>query len=292
MITVNSIICATLFLDETALNKVQPKFRTTRETTACTETQRTYGTTAPKDMAPAAQAVPPSVFDLLSYSRVRAVITVGFFLAFAVVTWEVVFVLFAYTPAYLGGLQRTTAQIGTLQSSANVGGMFIALVAFPALQPRFGTLPLLRACMALWIPAFAFFVPTGLLARQTLAWKGHSGDPRALGIIWAGIILILACGRSSAMAFSAYMIVVKSSAPSKEALGATFGLSQSVSCISRAIAPAFVSSLYAFSIDRQILGGNLVWLVMVVTALLGYFVTRRLQDCDAENGSKEPEVRT
>lgn len=37
------------------------------------------------------------------------------------------------------------------------------------------------------------------------------------------------------------MLTVKSVAPNKESLGATFGLAQSVACIGRATGPAFVS---------------------------------------------------
>ena len=36
------------------------------------------------------------------------------------------------------------------------------------------------------------------------------------------------------------IILIKNAAPSKETLGATFGLSQSVACIARAGSPAFV----------------------------------------------------
>lgn len=37
------------------------------------------------------------------------------------------------------------------------------------------------------------------------------------------------------------MMMVKAAAPTQRSLGATFGLSQSVACVARAVGPAFVS---------------------------------------------------
>lgn len=65
------------------------------------------------------------------------------------------------------------------------------------------------------------------------------------------------------------MILVKSSIADSSLLGAMFGLQQTFSATARAIAPAFTSTLFAVSIDYQILGGQGVWVVMVLLSLLG-----------------------
>ncbi|KAG8847042.1 hypothetical protein FRB96_001692 [Tulasnella sp. 330] len=217
---------------------------------------------------------PPSAIKLLSIRQVQLVVTVGFFLSFSSTAWETVFILFAYTPISFGGLERNPAQIGTLLSSTGLLGIFVALVGFPTLQNRFGTMPLYRACMALWIAVYILFPITSVPARWTLLDKGH--DPSALGLVWTGVILILGTGRLASMGFPANMIMVKAAAPNKQSLGATFGLSQSVACIARAAGPAFVSSLFAFSVNRQVLGGQLVWLVMTCIAITGFYFARRL----------------
>jgi hypothetical protein len=89
---------------------------------------------------------------------------------------------------------------------------------------------------------------------------------------------------------------VKGAAPSKESLGATFGLAQSVGCVARAIAPAFVrsallysgilikntklflSSVFAVSKQYNILAGQFVWIVMAALGVLGVWTAFRIEE--------------
>ena len=72
-------------------------------------------------------------------------------------------------------------------------------------------------------------------------------------------------------------MLVKFAAPNKESLGSTYGVSQTIACIARAGSPTFVrfgfpilklsipdalfSSLFALSIERQLLHGQAVWFI-------------------------------
>ncbi|KAG9001956.1 hypothetical protein FRB93_011928 [Tulasnella sp. JGI-2019a] len=281
MITLCSIIITVIFLEETLPSKVAAKLKKQADQRLVDSPEGTvYGAvdqgctiTRTQEDKPA-----PSAKELLSNQRICNVLTVGFFLSFLCVAWETVFVLFAYTPTRLGGLERSPAEIGSFLSILGVLGMFLSLIAFPTLQHRFDTLPLYRACMACWPIIFVLFSATSIFAR--LALRKHDGrsgeDASALAFIWIGVSMILLIGRIAAMGFATHMIMVKASAPTRESLGATFGLSQSMACVARAVGPAFVSSLFALSIDKQILGGHFVWLVMFGIAVLGYMATRRL----------------
>jgi hypothetical protein len=71
------------------------------------------------------------------------------------------------------------------------------------------------------------------------------------------------------------MIIVRSSIADTSLLGAMFGLQQTFAATARAIAPTFVSSLFAFSINHQVLGGYGVWVVMALLSLLGLFMSYR-----------------
>jgi len=91
-------------------------------------------------------------------------------------------------------------------------------------------------------------------------------------------------------------MLVKFAAPNKESLGSTYGVSQTIACIARAGSPSFVrsgfpslnrqyliyflSSLFALSIERQLLHGQAVWLVMTGIAFLGVYASRGLPDPD------------
>ena len=47
------------------------------------------------------------------------------------------------------------------------------------------------------------------------------------------------------------------------------GLSQAVSSFVRILGPGGASFLYALSIDQQLLGGNLIWVVSGLISILG-----------------------
>ena len=62
------------------------------------------------------------------------------------------------------------------------------------------------------------------------------------------------------------MILVKDHTPGPSSLGTANGLAQFSQCLARAIAPAFVSSLFAFSVEHMnFLGGNL-WVALMLVA--------------------------
>lgn len=63
-------------------------------------------------------------------------------------------------------------------------------------------------------------------------------------------------------------------------LGTLNGLAQMASSISRAFGPYVFSSLFSLSLTEQILGGNLIWLVIFVVALTGALQTSGLVDVE------------
>lgn len=69
---------------------------------------------------------------------------------------------------------------------------------------------------------------------------------------------------------------ITSSAPNKGSLGATNGLAQTTASVVRAIGPAAATSLFALSTSRGLLGGHLVYVVLLVGALGALGVASRL----------------
>ncbi|WVQ78344.1 hypothetical protein IAT38_000429 [Cryptococcus sp. DSM 104549] len=67
---------------------------------------------------------------------------------------------------------------------------------------------------------------------------------------------------------SLLMVLVNFSSPDKTALGAINGLSTAAGCMARVIGPSSVSALFAISMDGQVLGGRLWWLVMTAVSVL------------------------
>lgn len=69
---------------------------------------------------------------------------------------------------------------------------------------------------------------------------------------------------------------ITASAPNKRSLGATNGLSQTTVAAARAIGPALSTSLFSFSVERNILGGYGVYAFFTVLSSLSLLLAVRL----------------
>jgi len=200
----------------------------------------------------------------------------------------------AYTPVRLGGLSRSPEEIGYALAFSGVVAGVIQVFIFPVLQRRYNNIPLYRALMSVWPLIFAMLPVLNVIARWTLPEAAREDDDYKFAAspwLWLGIAVVMATVRLAAMSYSLNVILIKNAAPSQEALGSTFGLSQSVACIARAGSPAFVSSLFALSKKHQILGGNFVWIVMFCVGLLGLYSTYQVVD-GAEERQRLKQERT
>ena len=77
------------------------------------------------------------------------------------------------------------------------------------------------------------------------------------------------------------MFVTKAS-PNRYSLGTMNGLSQTTSSIARAFGPAVFSSIFAFSKESNILGGNLVYLILLMLACFLVFLSRFLPELNSD----------
>ena len=63
-------------------------------------------------------------------------------------------------------------------------------------------------------------------------------------------------------------IYIADGAPSREALGATNGLAQTVASTMRAMSPVSTASLFAVSTEKNVSGGYMVyWILMAIVAM-------------------------
>ncbi|TDL24544.1 MFS general substrate transporter [Rickenella mellea] len=239
------------------------------------------------------QVVPMRV--ILASRSMRAVLTTYFLSCVLGLSFDVVFALFSYTPIHLGGLSRAPKEIGYALAISGVSGAIIQLFVFPPMQRRYGCIGLYRRVMFIWPVAYAMFPLINFIARHSMPDLGDDFLQQSLGatipagfIVWTCIACLLIAVRVAWMSYSVNAILVREACPSKDALGSTFGLASSVCCIARSLAPAFVSSLFAFSKRNQILGGNLVWVIMCGIALVGLWSAHLLcENTDHEDASAE-----
>lgn len=201
-----------------------------------------------------------------------------------------IFSLFAYTPIHQGGLSRDPEEIGFAIASSGIIGATIQVIILPRLQARYGTLTLYRFFMSLWPLIYFLFPVTNAIARRTYNNLGIPGEAEEDGyptaplgsVAWFFVILILSLNRLASMSYSLNLILTKNATPSTAVLGTVFAISHLVNCFSRAIGPAFVSSLFALSAEKGVLGGQLVWVIMCMISILGVWTTFQARD-----GSRE-----
>jgi hypothetical protein len=69
---------------------------------------------------------------------------------------------------------------------------------------------------------------------------------------------------------------ISSASPNKRSLGTTNGIAQMMVSIQRTIGPAAATSLFAFSLDNNVLGGNFVYVMMLGIVWVGLGVAVQL----------------
>ncbi|KAF8321578.1 MFS general substrate transporter [Clavulina sp. PMI_390] len=222
------------------------------------------------------------IFDLLAKPHVRAIIASSFIFSFSGAAFDVVFTLYAYTRVKWGGMGRSPDQIGWALAASGIIGATASLTLFPLVQHRFNNRRLYTLFSLFWPVAFAMMPIGSVIVRFAERQKSANAKER---LVWIATAMILIPVRIGLNVYPLRSIIIKSSVDSSSQLGAIFGFQQMMSCVARAIAPSFASSLFALSVThrKDALGmqGNLVWAVLVVLGVLGVIIGTRVRDVKA-----------
>ncbi|KAF8599589.1 MFS general substrate transporter [Ceratobasidium sp. AG-I] len=208
-------------------------------------------------------------WELLKLPQLRQLYRSSILLSFEAESYVVVFVLFSYTKIQDGGLGFDPAAIGFALATAGFISFALQLLVMPTILKRYNPSKTFSVCMSTWPVAFAIPPILNAIARASSDNGAHEIGKQAKAAIWVGIWIAQLLTKFGCMAYSLNMIIARQSAPDQRALGATNGLNQLSLCVARMFAPTAVSTLFALSTDHNILGGQFVWVFMVVFALLG-----------------------
>ncbi|KAJ3565839.1 hypothetical protein NP233_g7383 [Leucocoprinus birnbaumii] len=213
-----------------------------------------------------------SMRQLFAIPIIGALCLSGCALCFVATAFDAVFVLFCYTPIESGGLSFNTSQIGYALAIAGSSSIIIQLTIFPSLLRRFSITGLYNVFMFLWPITFAAMP----ILHFTIAPGGEAPGPKRLALVWTEIVFLMVLSRLGCLAYSVSLILCKEHSPAPTALAKTNGLVLLGMCLARAGAPAFVSSVFAWSIKYHVLGGYLWIIVMVLVCLLGCSLSKRI----------------
>jgi MFS family permease len=188
------------------------------------------------------------------------------------------------TSVEFGGLGMGPASIGLwLAAFGFMNGIF-QFVAFPSIVGRFGPRRVFIASVLCFLPVYIMFPFENLALRHSSRGvsvvAGLLITLQLLGIAFSDMGFstlpgTLLCVRSLKSPGSIFMYI-SSAAPNKRSLGATNGVAQTMVSIQRTVGPAAAASLFAFSLDNNILGGNFVYVVLLAFVWVGLGVALQL----------------
>ncbi|KAL0948630.1 hypothetical protein HGRIS_010437 [Hohenbuehelia grisea] len=175
------------------------------------------------------------------------------FLSLVDISFRAILPLFCSTPIELGGLGLSPQIIGNILSSYGVMNGIFQLFFFARIHDRWGSKRTFIAGVSSAIPLFLLFPLINSIARV----EGLSMT------VWLLVGLQTAISILVSVSYGAIFIYISAAAPSRSALGATNGLAQTTVSIMRAIGPATANSLFSLSIEKNYLGGTLVYLILL-----------------------------
>ncbi|CAA7266807.1 unnamed protein product [Cyclocybe aegerita] len=162
--------------------------------------------------------------------------------------------LFFHTPIELGGLNLDPARIGYIMGVYGAGMGLFQMLFFAKIVRRWGTRRVFIVSMATFVPVFMLFPVASLIAKRWgLGWG-----------LWVAVGLILFLLFIMDTAFGCIFMYVTESAPNRRSLGATNGLAQTTVSSARAVGPALTTSLFSFSVQKNLLHGHGVYVVLAI----------------------------
>lgn len=184
----------------------------------------------------------------------RVLIATGSYAGIALIdiAFRTVQPVFYSTPISLGGLGLDTPTIGTILAVQGMASGIIQPLAFAKLHDIMGAKKLWLFAVTCALPMVALLPALNTLAR-------FNGVVQS---VWYLVALQVVLMSSTNFAYGISFMYITAASPNRASVGATNGLAQVIVSIMRAVGPAAANSAFSISIERQYLGGNLVYCVM------------------------------
>ncbi|KAJ1311926.1 hypothetical protein OPQ81_010386 [Rhizoctonia solani] len=226
--------------------------------------RRTENGAASSSPSPSRRSV--SVRSVLT-KRARIAIANYGILAFSDITYLSLQPVVFAVPAKNGGLGLSPREIGLILGLQGIATGLVQACCFAPLHRRFGN-------KKIYVTGYLCYSLL-ILSMPLLHALAVSEMKRATWVV-LGFVIVLSC--PAFMTFSCMAIYVNSSAPSKDALGTLNGISQTIISVIRAIGPATATSLFSLSVEKNLLGGHLVYAILLGVVFLGVFSSQWVKE--------------
>ncbi|KAG6810468.1 hypothetical protein H0H92_011732 [Tricholoma furcatifolium] len=201
---------------------------------------------------------PNKLMSMRAILTPHVIIAVGNFACLTVIetTFRSIQTLFLANPMALGGLGLPDDQIQSILSAYSVLNGCVQMMFFAQIHSYLGSKKTFLYGVASAVPLFLTFPVTSFLAKTI--------GPGIFLWMALGVQVILPIGFN--LAFGSIFMYITASSPTPEALGTTNGLSEMLANSMRGIAPGIATGLFTLSIERDYMGGNLVYVVLALIA--------------------------
>ncbi|KAF8884302.1 major facilitator superfamily domain-containing protein [Mucidula mucida] len=208
----------------------------------------------------------PSLWDIANKNVVR-VVAAYCFMNFCQGSYEVLTPLMYSTSIPIGGLGLSPYEIGWIMFA---WGVVNALLQF------FLTSTLIRTLGA----RRTFITSMSFLSLSFFAFSFESYFARRAGYIdWRVMTLMvihMSCNLFISSAYGAGHVLVVQSATNRETLGSTNGLAQMFNSGMRGFAPSIASSLFSVTLQKNLAGGFMVYIVFWILMSIGVKLSMRI----------------
>ncbi|KAJ4480158.1 major facilitator superfamily transporter [Lentinula aciculospora] len=238
-------------------------------------TSSTDGSPSPSRVSPDG---PLPLRELFTY---RVVLSVSNYvaLAFLSISFNALLPLFLAMPLDIGGLGLPPSAIGYVMGGYGAATGLFQFCWFAKINRILGEKRVFMTGMMALPGCFAMLPITSLVAQY---WGVDA-------LVWVLIAFTMMLAVIMDMAYGAIFMYITASPPTKAALGATHGLSQTSASISRAVGPALSTSLFSLSVQENWLGGYAVYLIFGVLSVASVLLARQLPEEVWEEEEEEEE---
>lgn len=242
-----AIVTMSIFLEETLSTKRRPKFTSTTVGVSSSPDRESLAQKSMANMSLRSLLTPSVVIPIANYAM----------LSFLDVSFRVLLPLFFSTPTNLGGLGFDPATIGSWMALFGItDGVFQAFF-FARIVDWIGPKRLFCVSVSCYAPLMAMFAIMSWILRA----RGEVDHAITFALLCQLAIVI-----TWDMAYGTIFLYITASAPTNNVLGAINGLGQTSAAVARAVGPAFTTSLFAVSKEYNLLGGNAVFVILIVLA--------------------------
>ncbi|KAJ8692988.1 hypothetical protein PTI98_010245 [Pleurotus ostreatus] len=223
---------------------------------------------AAEDTSSAADASSPPIRSVLIRPIVIS-LTTHAFQAVTMESFRTLLPLMLSTSIHLGGLALSSARIGTIMAVWGFCNGGFQLVFFARAIRKFGPKKTFGIAYGSYAICFALYPVMSYFAK-----RANGVDAKVICVL----VVQLSCFVLGAMSYGSNQLFIIAAVPGQNSLATVNGLTQMVSSIMRSLAPSISSSLFSLSVEHNLLGGYLVYLIIVLTIMVGLYAASRLPD--------------